>query len=51
MKKIYMEITEDEYTLAKEIGFFEVTDFLRTRFREFLRANKEHSYVRKSNTK
>lgn len=44
MKKIYMEITEDEYSSAKEIGFFEVTDFLRTEFRKFLRAQERNTH-------
>lgn len=44
MKHIYIEVSEDDYSNAKEIGFFEIADELRTHLKEIIRAHKEHNY-------
>jgi hypothetical protein len=49
MKHIYIEVSEDMYTDAKEIGFFEIAEHVREKLRIFIKAHKEHKNNGRSN--
>ena len=44
MKKIYIEVSEDMYSDAKEVGFFETADYIRSELKTWLRAQLEHKH-------
>lgn len=51
MKHIYIEVSEAEFTEAKTIGFFEVTDALRNQLKEMIRAQDNRSAYYDNNKK